>query len=107
MAGWEPRRLDIKVANEYYDRKNNNRRVLTKQILQENIMKDMDIIVRHAEEMSMYLNKAYLTKLQTRLTVLRELFTKTKTEFETVLEPLLTNFNDQAENLLEATLCVR
>lgn len=55
----------------------------------------------------MYLNKTYLTKLQQRLTVLRELFTKTKMEFETVLEPLLANFNEQAENLIEATLCVR
>ena len=81
--------------------------MLTKQVLAENILKDTEIIVRQAEEMNLHLNEPYRKNLRARMATLRELFTRSKLDFQSLFEPLLTGFTDQAEHLLRAVMCVR
>jgi hypothetical protein len=63
--------------------------------------------VRYVEEMGISVNEPYRKNLRVRITTLRELFTKSKLEFETMFDPLLHGFPNQAEQLIDAAMCVR
>ena len=95
------------MVSQSYTKRPNNRRVLSKQVLAENILKDTELIVRQAEEMNIHLNEPYRKGIRAKLNTLRELFTRSKLDFESMFEPLLNGFTDQAEHLLRATMCVR
>lgn len=51
---------------------------LTKAILSDGIGKDNLVIIKSAQSMNQYLNKQFISRLEIKLNLLKELFTKNK-----------------------------